>query len=268
MKKILLFFALTMFAVIGRSQSRPNSYQAYLDTLNMTYTGPLLAHQLHVIAMMVGIMPYTYDRYYDKSKFLEAFYDYPLVSSFISRVADEVGKYVEENAVFVEDMDYGGNTVPGCSVSGTTFFSEITLFPMDESAIRNVADSYVELMLKLRFPEKFDFDLSPVLGNVKMRNKAKEALECGSLRKVCSQNGFYDENLACNVVVYICASEMVSHLVRNGNYGEKAMLVFDNSNMAVLLAIKGEGTFQDALSNGAYSAKLKEWRKKILSLFN
>ena len=32
MKKILLFFALAMFAVIGRSQNSSNPYQAYLDT--------------------------------------------------------------------------------------------------------------------------------------------------------------------------------------------------------------------------------------------
>ncbi len=257
-----------MFAVIGRSQNSSNSYQAYLDTLNLTYTGPLKAHEQYVIRMMAGIMPYAYDRYYDKSKFLEAFYDYPLVSSFISRVADEVGKYVEKNAVFVEDMDYEGNAVPRCSVSGTTFYSEICLFPMDESTIRSVADSYVELMLEFHFPEKFDFEFSPVLGNVKLQNKAREALECGSLRKACSQNGFYDEKFACEVVGYICYSAMVSHLVRNGNYGEKAMFVVDNAMMLIPLATTGEGTFRDALSNGAYSAKLKEWRKKILSLFN
>ena len=259
MKKILLFFALAMFAVIGRRQNRPNSYQAYLDTLNMTYTGPLLAHQLHVIAMMVGIMPYAYDRYDDEDKFLKAFYDYPLVSSFMSRLADEVNLYVIKNAVFVEKGPLNGRTVPGCAISGLSYYNKIGLFPVTESAMRIAAEAYMKTLIMYVFPGKFGFNPYISMNSVRLQKKAQEALECGSLRKACSQDGFYDEDLACEVATHMCYKTILEFLKVDGDYIESVMNVMDF--VAMVNALNPE-------DYGRVSEAAIEKKRKVLLFFD
>lgn len=272
MKKLILIIMLTIVANIGEGQTTTDPCQTYVDTLRLTYTGSLNSQEQIILRMIKNIIPCYYHNNSYKDEWIDGVCNEPLVSSFISEIADDLQSYLKKHAEFVRmDTDFFGDKVPLYSIPGSLNFRYYCMRG-DKLSTKEYAKKYVKVLCQMKFPGLFD-DHFPIeikwqkyLNSEDLEKKAQAAAACGSLKKVCTQNGFYNETLAYNVATHNCLKMLYNCLntseYENEEYGKKVAFVIDC--IETVNKLKAEETL---MNRGIVRMLREEARKQIIQLF-
>ena len=263
MKKVILIIMLAVVANIGKGQPTLDLSGTGIDEEESAYSG--LSKSIHeqkiLEAMEYIIIPHYYALYTDKNVLLDSICTKGLVSSFISKTAIDLCIYLQNHAHFERFERMPLYTLPN------SFYYIVNCMCGGIGSAKFYAKEYLKVLFQFKFPGMFDdisvikIDWQEYLKSEKLEKKLKDAAACSSLEAVCSQNGAYDEKLACAVATYYCLKELENMYKSKDeeDYGRKVAFVNDYVRAIDALNTK---------NSGIYGVIKEKTRKAILRSFN
>lgn len=246
MKKLIWMLLLMATATLGHAGNR------YLDSLNMTFNGPLEVHEQYVTRL---VRAYVYEQtggqpYEDE--LLDTLNRCPLVLSYMERVRKQVYAYLQQNVQ--ERYNFSKGVKKEYVLPDGLYFKIYSIVDSLDYAAELMSMAYMACLLRYKcsFVPCFDVLFKPFgSGNgpyslndktsdvdiylewensAALRAKVNRAKALKSIKKVCMTDGRYDHREAIRVAKILYFMKISETLKSSLPIGYKAVLLADYSH--------------------------------------